>query len=161
MYYRNAQSALVVYDVTKPASFVKARHWVNELKAQASPGIVIALVGNKVDLVESDEDGSSGDAANGDGSAGSEGGSESARKVAIEEGKALAENEDLLFFETSAKSGLNVRQVFLAIANKIPQESGRRVATAVNGARTGADAGGRVDLNTPATASSSPSACNC
>ncbi|KAI7008441.1 hypothetical protein KC355_g6915, partial [Hortaea werneckii] len=50
MYYRNAQSALVVYDVTKKSSLTKARHWVAELQRQASPGIVIALVGNKKDL---------------------------------------------------------------------------------------------------------------
>ena len=50
MYYRNAQAALVVYDVTKPSSLTKAKHWVAELQRQASPGIVIALVGNKLDL---------------------------------------------------------------------------------------------------------------
>src|SRR5947209_14796118 len=50
MYYRNAQSALVVYDLTKPTSLIKAKHWVAELQRQASPGIVIALVGNKLDL---------------------------------------------------------------------------------------------------------------
>src|ERR1700761_6431410 len=50
MYYRNAQAALVVYDLTKPTSLTKAKHWVAELQRQASPGIVIALVGNKLDL---------------------------------------------------------------------------------------------------------------
>jgi len=49
MYYRNAQAALVVYDVTKPSSLTKAKHWVAELQRQASPGSVIALVGNKLD----------------------------------------------------------------------------------------------------------------
>src|SRR6201996_2255438 len=48
MYYRNAQAALVVYDLTKPTSLTKAKHWVAELQRQASPGIVIALVGNKL-----------------------------------------------------------------------------------------------------------------
>src|SRR6201995_6083088 len=54
MYYRNAQAALVVYDITKPSSLIKAKHWVAELQRQASPGIVIALVGNKLDLCEDD-----------------------------------------------------------------------------------------------------------
>src|SRR5271154_1011250 len=57
MYYRNAQAALVVYDITKPTSLTKAKHWVAELQRQASPGIVIALVGNKLDLC-ADGDGS-------------------------------------------------------------------------------------------------------
>src|ERR1700760_3924745 len=60
MYYRNAQAALVVYDLTKPSSLLKAKHWVAELQRQASPGIVIALVGNKLDLTN-DASGGSGD----------------------------------------------------------------------------------------------------
>jgi GTPase SAR1 family protein len=146
MYYRNAQAALVVYDVTKPASFVKARHWVNELKAQASPGIIIALVGNKLDLVEDSS------AAN----AGADSEDGSVRKVAVEEGEKLAADEGLLFFETSAKSGHNVRQVFMAIANKIPLEP-RRAAPA---ASRRDDGDTRVDLNAAARGSSA-SACQC
>ena len=51
MYYRNAQAAVVVYDVTKASSLEKAKSWVKELQRQANPNIVIALAGNKVDLV--------------------------------------------------------------------------------------------------------------
>ena len=51
MYYRNAQASAVVYDITKAASFEKAKNWVKELQRQANPHIVIALVGNKLDLV--------------------------------------------------------------------------------------------------------------
>ncbi|KAF9970263.1 Vacuolar protein sorting-associated protein 21, partial [Modicella reniformis] len=51
MYYRNAQAAVVVYDVTKASSLEKAKSWVKELQRQANPNIVIALTGNKVDLV--------------------------------------------------------------------------------------------------------------
>lgn len=104
MYYRNAQAALVVYDITKPASFIKARHWVKELHEQAASGIVIALVGNKYDLVEDNE--------------------QEYRKVSYEEGKTLAEEEGLLFFETSAKSNFNVKEVFVAIGNRVPVDGG-------------------------------------
>lgn len=117
MYYRNAQAALVVYDLTKPTSLVKAKHWVAELQRQASPGIVIALVGNKLDLT-SDASGSGGDASGeGDEDSGD------ARKIPTEEAKAYAEEESLLFFETSAKTGHNVAEVFKAIANAIPETS--------------------------------------
>ncbi|KAH8084689.1 GTP-binding protein ypt5 [Filobasidium floriforme] len=51
MYYRNAAAAVVVYDITKASSLEKAKAWVNELQRQANPNIVIALVGNKLDLV--------------------------------------------------------------------------------------------------------------
>lgn len=123
MYYRNAQSALVVYDLTKPTSLVKARHWVAELQRQASPGIVIALVGNKVDLTNEDStDGATGndnettEAESGETDSGGD-----ARKISTKEGRDYAEEEGLLFFETSAKSGLNVQEVFTAIANAIPE----------------------------------------
>lgn len=117
MYYRNAQAALVVYDLTKPTSLVKAKHWVAELQRQASPGIVIALVGNKLDLTN---DGAGG---GGDGESAGADGEGDARKVTTDEAKTYAEDEGLLFFETSAKTGYNVTEVFTAIANAIPETS--------------------------------------
>lgn len=123
MYYRNAQAALVVYDLTKPTSLIKAKHWVAELQRQASPGIVIALVGNKLDLTNGA--GESAGSAGGDvgEDADGEDGSGDARKVSTEEAKTYAEEESLLFFETSAKTGHNVTEVFTAIANAIPETS--------------------------------------
>ena len=123
MYYRNAQSALVVYDLTKPTSLVKAKHWVAELQRQASPGIVIALVGNKLDLTN--ESGDSNNALGEDSDADPVEGEDDgdARKVSTAEAKSYAEEEGLLFFETSAKLGTNVTEVFTAIANAIPETS--------------------------------------
>lgn len=141
MYYRNAQAALVVYDITKPSSLTKAKHWVAELQRQASPGIVIALVGNKLDLTSdgsgADEESApnggenapSGADAEGDEGAGEENHEEQAdapgdaRKVSTREARSYAEEEGLLFFETSAKTGVNVSEVFTAIANAIPESS--------------------------------------
>lgn len=139
MYYRNAQSALVVYDITKPSSLVKAKHWVAELQRQASPGIVIALVGNKLDLCEDD---ASGEAAETEGGGENETEEESgtARKVSIKEAKAYADEENLLFFETSAKTGHNVSEVFTAIANAIPE-------TSLKGPRAGAGGGTQSAIN--------------
>lgn len=124
MYYRNAQAALVVYDLTKPTSLTKAKHWVAELQRQASPGIVIALVGNKLDLCSE----TSADAPEHETPEGQDAEAEptedgDARKVPTREAKAYAEEESLLFFETSAKTGSNVADVFTAIANAIPEAS--------------------------------------
>src|SRR5271170_6395789 len=104
MYYRNAQSALVVYDLTKPTSLIKAKHWVAELQRQASPGIVIALVGNKFDLTNEPSTSSNalGEDGDGDGAEGEDADGD-ARKVTTAEAKSYAEEEGLLFFETSAK----------------------------------------------------------
>ena len=131
MYYRNAQAALVVYDLTKPTSLVKAKHWVAELQRQASPGIVIGLVGNKLDLTNTSTEEGSGASTQTSGprpepeenGAGEQESGESgdARKISTAEGRDYAEEESLLFFETSAKSGVNVQEVFTAIANAIPE----------------------------------------
>jgi Ras-related protein Rab-5C len=157
MYYRNAQSALVVYDLTKPTSLIKAKHWVAELQRQASPGIVIALVGNKLDLTNEpgessnlgdDAEGESGDGEDADGDA---------RKVSTAEAKSYAEEEGLLFFETSAKLGTNVTEVFTAIANAIPETSlkgTRGLGASQAAAGRGAEDQSRVSLTGPRDAAS-------
>jgi GTPase SAR1 family protein len=96
MYYRGAQAAIVVYDVTNQDTFSRAKNWVKELQRQASPNIVIALAGNKADLSNK-------------------------RMVDFEEAQAYADDNGLLFMETSAKTAMNVNEIFLAIAKKLPK----------------------------------------
>ena len=50
MYYRGAQVAVVVYDITQPESFSGAKTWVEEIKRKGNPDCIIALLGNKIDL---------------------------------------------------------------------------------------------------------------
>ena len=143
MYYRNAQAALVVYDLTKPTSLTKAKHWVAELQRQASPGIVIALVGNKLDLCSETSTNSTPESqeAEAENEAEAEPTDDGdARKVPTREAKAYAEEESLLFFETSAKTGSNVADVFTAIANAIPE-------TSLKGSRTTAGGGTQAALS--------------
>ncbi|TVY18877.1 Vacuolar protein sorting-associated protein 21 [Lachnellula arida] len=163
MYYRNAQSALVVYDLTKPTSLIKAKHWVAELQRQASPGIVIALVGNKLDLTNESSgsgnalgDDSETDAAEGENDDGD------ARKVSTAEAKSYAEEEGLLFFETSAKNGTNVTEVFTAIANAIPETSlkGARGPGATQSSANRTEDQSRVNLTGPRD-SASKEGCAC
>uniref|UniRef100_A0A453JHM1 Uncharacterized protein n=1 Tax=Aegilops tauschii subsp. strangulata TaxID=200361 RepID=A0A453JHM1_AEGTS len=52
MYYRGAAAAIVVYDITNAASFTRAKKWVQELQAQGNPNTVMALAGNKADMLE-------------------------------------------------------------------------------------------------------------
>lgn len=100
MYYRGAQAAIVVYDVTSRDTFDRAKTWVKELQRQANPNIVIALAGNKADLA-------------------------SKRTVDQEEASAYADDNGLLFMETSAKTAKNVNEIFLAIAKKLPKNDQR------------------------------------
>jgi GTPase SAR1 family protein len=172
MYYRNAQSALVVYDLTKPSSLTKAKHWVAELQRQASPGIVIALVGNKLDLTSENSSGATGGTGLGDNEDNAEGGTGEgeeegdARKVSMEEAKVYAEEEGLLFFETSAKTGYNVTEVFTAIANAIPETSlkGSRGPSGAGGTGAGGrgrDEQSRVNLTGPRGDAGAKEGCAC
>ncbi|KAI8060464.1 GTP-binding protein [Gongronella butleri] len=94
-YYRGAVGALLVYDITRQTSFQNVTHWLKELREHADPNIVIMLVGNKVDL------------------------SETNRAVTTEEGGALAEQEGFLFMETSALDATNVENAFATVFNTI------------------------------------------
>jgi len=97
MYYRGAAAAVVVYDITNADSFVRAKSWVKELQRQGSPNIVIALAGNKCDL-------------------------SSKRKVEATEAQEYAKDNGLFFKETSAKTALNVEELFKDIAKKLPKD---------------------------------------
>ncbi|OQV17736.1 Ras-related protein Rab-5B [Hypsibius exemplaris] len=96
MYYRGAQASIIVYDITSPESFERAKTWVRELQRQAAPNIVIALAGNKCDL-------------------------EGQRKVQFEEGAKYANDNGLIFLETSAKTSQNVVDIFTEVARKLPK----------------------------------------
>lgn len=90
MYYRGAAAAIVVFDITKKDSFTGAKSWVKELQRRGDPNVVIALAGNKADM-------------------------ESKRKVQTEEAQQYALDNDIIFMETSAKTALNVRNLFVEI----------------------------------------------
>lgn len=122
MYYRNAQAAVVVYDVTKGSSLEKAKAWVTELQRQASPEIVIALAGNKVDLVapkpaaasSATEDEEATDDSTAMPSAANEV-QQYKREVPTEEAEQYAQEAGLLYFETSAKTGEGIVEMFTEI----------------------------------------------
>lgn len=119
MYYRGAQAAIVVYDITNADTFARAKNWVKELQRQARPDIVIALAGNKSDLGQK-------------------------RVVEYEEAAAYAEENGLLFMETSAKNANNVNEIFLAIARKLPrdQDGGNTQPGGIRPGQSGENEGG-------------------
>jgi small GTP-binding protein len=131
MYYRGAKAALVVYDITSRSSFERARDWIAELRKDGPAGIVVVLVGNKVDL-------------------------NSKREVSEEEARALAESAGVLFAETSAKSGFCVEAVFETVAAKL---TGQGEGTAVPPVTSAVADEGGIDLNPSATEASGSRCC--
>lgn len=101
MYYRGAQVALIAYDITSMESFETAKRWVEELSFEKPKEFIKVLVGNKSDL-------------------------ESDRKVEYQKGKEYADSQNLLFFESSAKTGKNITEIFNAIAERVPKEEAKK-----------------------------------
>ena len=93
-YYKGAIGALLVYDITRKETFEHIRKWYDEVKLNGSKDICCILIGNKKDLEEQ-------------------------RQVKYEEGKRLAEENNLLFLETSAKTAENVQECFTISAERI------------------------------------------
>ncbi|PWN94062.1 ras-domain-containing protein [Acaromyces ingoldii] len=189
MYYRNAQASAVVYDITNSSSFEKAKSWVKELQRQASPNIVIALVGNKVDLLseegssategaqkqseegeeDEDDDDDENETVTGNNTGSAAAAVSSKRAVPKEEAKAYADEGGLLFFETSAKTGEGIVELFTEIAKKIPidqlaaqqRSTSGQAGQAGRGGNAGrTSAGGNVDLGAGGDRAGRD-ACNC
>lgn len=96
MYYRDAAAGLVVYDITNSESFRRAKMWVKEIRAANGPNMIIAIVGNKLDLA-----------------------TDGKRQVNRQEVSEYAEENELIFMETSARRGDNVGEIFLTVAKQI------------------------------------------
>jgi len=127
MYYRNAQAAIVMYDITRASSLDKAKFWVRELQRQANTSMVIMLCGNKLDLANatafSDDEEQQKERDIKDDKYDEEGEEPKPyRQVAYEEGNSYAVEQGLLFSETSAKTGENVNELFTDIAKNLPIE---------------------------------------
>ena len=96
-FYRNASLAMIVYSIDNKESFIHINTWLKELKMQSNPDIKIFLIGNKVDLEN--------------------------RVVSYDEAKKLqSENEIGYLCETSAKTGLNAKEVFIHAAKLLYKE---------------------------------------
>ena len=86
-YYKNVHGIILVYDVTNKNSFKKLKsNFIKDIEEKATSNVKKILVGNKCDLPN--------------------------RVVTEDEGKKLAEEYNMEFFEVSAKTGQNVNEAF-------------------------------------------------
>ena len=96
-YFNSSNGFLLIYDITDKDSLVHLNFWSAQIQLNAPEKSKCILVGNKCDL-------------------------EGSRAVSKEEGKIYAEKNKIKFFETSAKDGTNINEVFEYIANEIYKE---------------------------------------
>ncbi|KAJ3673752.1 hypothetical protein LUZ60_005744 [Juncus effusus] len=95
-YIRDSSVAIIVYDISDRQSFLNVSKWIEEVHTQKRHDVIIVLVGNKNDLIDQ-------------------------RQVSLDEGEAKArELGVIVFMETSAKSGFNIKTLFRKIASTLP-----------------------------------------
>lgn len=130
-YFRGAHGIILVYDVTDPLSFENIRSWMSNLQANVSVEVDRILIGNKCDMADK-------------------------RVISTQRGQDLANEYGIPFFETSAKSSINVEECFMSLG----QECFNRLK---NEATPAAAAGGKTitidGQSTPAATEQKPCAC--
>ncbi|KAM3931737.1 LOW QUALITY PROTEIN: ras-related protein Rab-6B [Leptodactylus fuscus] len=94
-YIRDSTVAVVVYDITNLNSFHQTSKWIDDVRTERGSDVIIMLVGNKTDLADK-------------------------RQITIEEGEQRAKELNVMFIETSAKTGYNVKQLFRRVASALP-----------------------------------------
>ena len=98
-YIRDSSVAVVVYDITNKKTFENTRKWVDDVRGERGNDVIIVLVGNKTDLNDK-------------------------REVTTAQGEEEAKKNNLMFIETSAKVGHNVKALFKRIAQALPGMEG-------------------------------------
>ena len=93
-FFKGSDGIIVTYSVTERKSYENVNKWMNQIQSLAPKEVSILLVGNKIDM-------------------------EDEREVSVDEGKAMAEKYNAVFFETSAKTGESVEGVFECLAKDI------------------------------------------
>ena len=98
-YYRGANGILLIFDLTKKETFLKINDWIDQLNSHFNQDeISIILIGNKKDLSD--------------------------REISYEEGNERGKELNILYFETSAKTGENVNEAFNSLTNEILKKKG-------------------------------------
>ena len=92
-YAKHSSFAFVVYDISSKNSFDNIPNWINFIKSIENNTTII-LCGNKIDLQN--------------------------REVKKEEGEEFALNEGIQFYEVSAKTGENIKNMFYNVMSQLP-----------------------------------------
>jgi len=106
-YIRDSSVAVIVFDITNRASFLNTSKWIEDVRNERQNDVIIILVGNKTDLSEK-------------------------RQVSVEEGEDKANKDGIMFIESSAKAGFNIKALFRKLATALPGMETAQVQPAAN-----------------------------
>eukprot|EP00667_Euglena_gracilis_P021211 EG_transcript_23166 len=98
MYFRQSAAVILVYDVTKTATFLEAKEWVQEIRRNAPPDVQIAVAGNKCDL-------------------------DAQRQVPASDAEEFAAAIHAFHVETSAKTSRGITELFEELGRRFLQRS--------------------------------------
>ncbi len=96
-YYKGANGIILIYDVTNSQTFENVKNWITQIKEEASKNVVIYLAANKIDVADD------------------------LKVITPEEGQKMADEYHMPFFETSAKEGININEIFEDIVEKVDE----------------------------------------
>ena len=98
MYYRDADAAIVCFDLCSPKTFQSVYYWIDEMNNNCNNdrrNFVLALAGNKSDL------------------------DDNLKKITYSQASETASQNNMIFHETSAKSGFGVNEIFNEVIDEI------------------------------------------
>ena len=103
LYYKDASAAILVYDITSKESLNDLEYWIKQLyENNDTENLIVACAGNKIDLED--------------------------RKVSYNEGKNFCkENKIPIFYETSAKTNIGIRELFQNLAQKVYEQQKKKL----------------------------------
>ena len=93
-FYKQSQGMMICFDLTKPKTFESVRRWIVAVKSNCEANVATLLIGNKCDLVEE-------------------------RAVTREEAEQLAADNNMQYFETSARGSINVSEAFVQMIDQV------------------------------------------
>lgn len=100
-HYRRAAGALIVYDVTKKSTFEHITNWLKNINEMAEKNCITYLIGNKIDLLDSNNN---------------------SREVSVEEAQKYAKENGLKYYETSALTSVRINDCFEDLLQEIYNE---------------------------------------
>ena len=98
LYYRDADAALIVFDIGHAQSFEAIEYWVNEMENNCNnerKHFVLASAGNKCDIEDTK------------------------KQISMKEASEMQKKHGIIYHETSAKMGTGVNDLFLEMINNI------------------------------------------